>query len=224
MSALPPKADFDAAPMNVPQTSVQSVKLSIPANTICILQVFHEMADIALRHITALIARFSRSGIHRTINSATSAGLSCPSISTVMLHVNCRPPSTSSTFASMKRARTRLPLRTGEVKQNLVKSVVQAQVAERERVLQVGFVEPAEQRQRQEAVRYRAAVRRRLRAFDIDMDPLEVAGRLSERVDTLLIDRDPVGRARPPYRRRCARRSGFSKRMAFSIYRLLGGL
>ena len=56
-------------------------------------------------------------------------------------------------------------------------------------MLQVGFVEAAEQRQRQEAVRNRTAVRRPLRTLDIDMDPLEVAGRFGKLVDALLVDR-----------------------------------
>ena len=56
-------------------------------------------------------------------------------------------------------------------------------------MLQVEFVEAAEQRQRQEAVRNRTAVRRRFRALDIDMDPLEVAGRFGKLVDALLVDR-----------------------------------
>ena len=80
-------------------------------------KVFREMEDYRPEaHHRSHRAPFAR--YRRTINSATSAGLSCPSISTVMLHVNCRPPSTSSTFASTKRPRSRLPLRTGEVKQS----------------------------------------------------------------------------------------------------------
>jgi hypothetical protein len=57
-------------------------------------QVFHEMtlcrSEAHHRSHRASFARY-----RRTIDSATSAGLSCPSISTVMLHVNCRLPSIS---------------------------------------------------------------------------------------------------------------------------------
>jgi len=89
-------------------------------------------------------------------------------------------------------------------------------------VLQVGFVETTEQRQRQEAVCDRAAVRRRFRAFDIDMDPLKVAGRLSELVDGCwsTVTQSVTQTSLPTAVRTSL---GFSKRMAFSIYRLLGG-
>ena len=90
-------------------------------------------------------------------------------------------------------------------------------------MLQVGFVETTEQRQRQEAVCDRAAVRRRFRAFDIDMDPLKVAGRLSELVDGCwsTVTQSVTQTSLPTAVRTSL---GFSKRMAFSIYRLLGEL
>ena len=40
-----------------------------------------------------------------------------------------------------------------------------------------------------------AAERPRLRALDIDVDPLMVAGDLGKAIDARLVDRQPVGRA-----------------------------
>jgi Binding-protein-dependent transport system inner membrane component len=77
-----------------------------------------------------------------------------------------------------------------------VEPVVQTHVAEGHGLGQVVLVPLAQQRQRQEAVRDGAAVRRRRGgARGIDMDPLEVAGGLGELVDAVLTDGKPVGDA-----------------------------
>ena len=58
--------------------------------------------------------------------------------------------------------------------------------------------EARDQRQRQEAVRDRgAAGHLALGAFDVDVDPLVVAGGVGELVDHRLIDRHPVAGADP---------------------------
>jgi hypothetical protein len=57
------------------------------------------------------------------------------------------------------------------------------------------LAQPRQQRQGQESMGDGRAERRRLGARGIDMDPLEIAGRLGEAVDHRLIDRDPIAGA-----------------------------
>ena len=82
----------------------------------------------------------------------------------------------------------------GRRETHLVETVVHDQLAVREqrdeRQAQVH-----EQRQRQKAVRDRAAERRLARPLGVDMDELVVERDVGEGVDAALIDEEPVGNA-----------------------------
>ena len=68
--------------------------------------------------------------------------------------------------------------------------------------------EAVHQREREIAVRDRRAEGAVLRALDVDVDPLVVAGRVGELVDAILRDRQPLARGRAACRpRRAARRA-----------------
>ena len=135
---------------------------------------------------------WSRRGANRKrlIASTTQAGLSLPSISTVLRVITCTPPGTSSTSTishAMRRAR---PDRRRSGEADLVRPVVDAH--RRARHPQELGQEQVRDRQRQVAVRDRAAERTVLRPLRVDVDPLVVAGRVGEAVDPLLGDLDPV--------------------------------
>jgi hypothetical protein len=122
------------------------------------------------------------------IVSATSAGRSCPSISTVISEVTRTPlPETSSTLRMRCRSRIREPA-------HLVRAVV-------ETAAPLGDLHQRRRHARDEGegeipVGNRLAARHlALRALHVDVNPLMVPGGISELVDHRLLHRHPVRRA-----------------------------
>ena len=125
--------------------------------------------------------------------SATSAGLSTPSISITVLTVSCSAGPFSSTAARVATARTREPTLTGEVNRMRFDPVV-------DRHLRLDAIDLLQQHGKQgggePAVRDRRPERPVLCALGVDVDPLEVAGGASELVDPALVDEQPVAAPR----------------------------
>ena len=137
----------------------------------------------------------SAQAITRVTESATQTGFSPPSISTVQRWTTwCQPPPTSSTETISIEARMFESTGHRRREADLVPAVVHAQL---EALLhQQAVAEAVDRGQRQVAVGDRAAERALgLRALDVHVDPLVVAGDLGEAVDHLLVDRAPVAGA-----------------------------